>query len=251
VDGRPPALGYDVRDRKLVVNDAEAATVRMIFERFLRAGSATALTRMLLKEGVTTKRGIPIDKGYVYRLLNNRVYLGEAVHKGVPYPGEHEAIIEERLWDRVHQILIAGSRTRAARTRAQTPALLKGLIFGPTGSAMTPSHTRREGKQYRYYVSGAALKRGAEMCPLRRVSAAEIEGIVIDQIRALLRTPEIVVRTWYSARQNNHSVTEAAVRAALRGFDELWAELFPAEQARIIQLLVERIDVALVKYRFD
>ena len=124
-------LGYDVRDRKLVVKEPEAATVRMIFERFLKVGSATTLARALADEGVTTKRGKRIDKSDVYKLLNNRVYVGDAVHKGTPYPGEHQPIISRDVWDKVHAILRDSPRLRAARTRAQTPALLKGLIFGP------------------------------------------------------------------------------------------------------------------------
>ena len=131
-------LGYDVKDRKLVVNDAEAATVRMIFERFIKIGSATELVKKLRAEDVRGKQGKLVDKGYVYKLLNNRVYIGEAVHKGVAYPGEHQAIIDRALWDRVHGVLRESPRKRAANTRAQTPALLKGLIFGPTGRAMTP-----------------------------------------------------------------------------------------------------------------
>jgi site-specific DNA recombinase len=118
----------------LVVNEIEAATVRMIFERFLLVGSATSLARTLAAEGITTKRGKPIDKGDLYKLLNNRVYVGEAVHKGAAYPGEHEAIVSRQLWERVHAILGESPRRRAANTRAQTPALLKGLIFGPTAA---------------------------------------------------------------------------------------------------------------------
>jgi DNA invertase Pin-like site-specific DNA recombinase len=154
-------LGYDIKERKLLVNDAEAASVRELFQRFLRIGSMTILVVALRSEGMTTKGGKLIDKGYVYRILNNRVYLGEAVHKGTAYPGEHQAIIDRTLWDRVHDIFRESPRKRAAHTRAQTPALLKGLIFGPTGSAMTPAHTRKGGKLYRYYVSTDVLKRDA------------------------------------------------------------------------------------------
>ena len=98
-------LGYEARDRKLVINEPEAATVRMIFERFVEVGSATALARTLAAEGVKTRRGRLVDKGFLYKLLNNRVYIGDAVHKGTAYPGEHEAIITRALWDRVHAIL--------------------------------------------------------------------------------------------------------------------------------------------------
>jgi site-specific DNA recombinase len=145
----------------------------------------------------------------------------------------------------VHSILRESPRMRANRSRAQTPALLKGLIFGPGGVAMTPTHTRRRGKLYRYYVSTTVLKRGPEACPIRRVPAAEIEVAVIDQVRHLLRAPEIIVATWRSARSEIADLTEAEVRDALTRLDPLWHDLFPAEQARIVELLVERVDVGV------
>jgi DNA invertase Pin-like site-specific DNA recombinase len=237
-------LGYDVKDRKLVVNEAEAKKVRMIFERFVKLGSATVLVRALRAESVTGKQGKLVDKGYVYKLLNNRVYIGRAVHKGTAYPGEHQAIVSQSLWDKVHDILAESPRARAARTRAQTPALLKGLIFGPAGRAMTPTHTRRGGKLYRYYVSTDALKRDADACPVRRIPAAEIESAVIEQVRGVLRSPEIIVRTWRVARQSMERLNLADVREVLERLDPLWDELFPAEQARIVQLLVERVDIS-------
>ena len=242
--GHPP-LGYDVRDRKLVVNETEAAAVHSVFERFLAVGSATTLARTLAAEGMTTKRGHPIDKGTVYKLLNNRVYVGEAVHKGTAYPGEHQPIVSRAIWDKVHAILAESPRTRAGHTRAQTPALLKGLIYGPTGAAMSPTHTRRGDKLYRYYVSQSVLKRGADACPVGRVPAAEIESAVVDQLRGLLRAPEVIVGTWRSARPEIDGLSEAEVREALESLDPLWDELFPAEQARIVQLLVERVDVGV------
>jgi site-specific DNA recombinase len=237
-------LGYEVKNRKLVANKTEAGTVRMIFERFIKVGSATALILALRAEGVTGKRGKLIDKGYLYKLLNNRVYAGEAVHKGTAYPGEHQAIIDRALWDRVHTVLRESPRKRAANTRAQTPSLLKGLIFGPAGRAMTPAHTRKGGKLYRYYVSTDVLKRDAEACTVRRVPAAEIESAVVDQLRGLLRSPEIIIATWRATRQSMDGIDEAEVREALQRLDPLWDELFPAEQARIVQLLVERVDVS-------
>jgi site-specific DNA recombinase len=237
-------LGYEVRDRKLVVHEAEAAIVRRIFERFLEIGSATVLARELRKEGARTKRGNPIDKGALYKCLNNRVYIGKAVHKGMAHPGEHEAIIDPALWDKVHAILGENARTRSANTRAQTPALLKGLIFGPTGAAMSPTHTRKGARLYRYYVSQDVLKHGAGSCPVGRVPAGEIEAAIIDQLRAVFRQPEIVAGTWKAARAQEGEISEADARAALQQLDPMWDELFPAEQARIVALLVERIEIA-------
>jgi hypothetical protein len=236
-------LGYDIKDRKLVANEEEAKTVGMIFERFARVGSATLLATALAEEGVRTKRGTLFDKGSLYKLIGNRVYLGQAVHKGVAHPGEHEAIVSQALWDRAHAAMAESPRKRAAKARAQTPALLKGLLFGPTGAAMSPTHTRKGGRLYRYYVSQSVLKQGRDACSIARVPAGEIEAAVIDQLRILLRTPEVVVATWRAAREKATGITEAEVRDALHQLDPLWNELFPAEQARIVQLLVERIDV--------
>jgi site-specific DNA recombinase len=236
-------LGYDIQDRKLIINAAEAAHIRFIFERFARIGSVTKLIPILAAEGIKAKRGKPVEKGYLYRIISNPVYVGEAVHKGTSYPGEHKAIIDRSLWQRVQAILKKSPRTRAAHTRARTPAMLKGLIFGPSGTAMTPSHTRRNGRLYRYYVSMDVIKRGAEPGPVSRIPAGEVERIVIDQLRAILRAPEIVLHTWRKARQKIDNFTETEVREAIEQLYALWDELFPAEQARILGLLVERIDV--------
>jgi len=253
--GGVPPLGYEVKDRKLVIKEADAANVRWIFARFIEIGSGTELARELAARGVKTSRGNKIDKKYLYRLLNNRAYIGEAVHKGNSYPGEHDGIIDRDVWDKVHAILTESPRKRAARTRADTPALLKGLLFGPDGAAFSPTHTRKGGKLYRYYVSQTVLKHGAGSCPVGRVPAGEIEAAVMDQLRSVFRQPEIVAGTWKAARVKDGEITEAAARDALTRLDPLWDELFPAEQARIAALLVERIDIGTdglnVRLRMD
>src|SRR5690606_22291522 len=123
---------------------------------------------------------------------------------------------------------------RAGQCRRQTPALLKGLIFAPNGHAMTPAHTRKKGKLYRYYVTTSVQKLGPETCTVKRLPAGEIEAAVIDQLRGILRAPEIIVKTWMAARQEDAPITETEVRDAVVEFDSLWDELFPAEQTRII-----------------
>jgi DNA invertase Pin-like site-specific DNA recombinase len=238
-------LGYDVRDRKLIINEAEAATVRMIFKRFVAIGSATKLAKALVAESVRTKSGRPVDKGYIYRLLNSRVYLGEATHKDASYPGEHAPIIDRSLWDKVHSILQTSPRLRAANARARTPALLKGLIFTETGCAMTPAFTKKGTRLYRYYVSMDVIRNRAldeNLGPLR-LPAPMVEDAVIGEIHRMIRAPEITARTIAVLRREGVKVEEAAVVATLAGFERLWGALYPAEQARIVQLLVERITV--------
>ncbi|MCA1997304.1 MAG: recombinase family protein, partial [Armatimonadetes bacterium] len=206
-------------------------------------GAPYRLLPVLRAEGLLTRTGRPFDKGAVYKLLVNRTYLGEAVHKGKSYPGEHEAIIPRDLWDRVHAILAESPRARGAKNRQQAPALLRGLLFGPDGRAMSPTHTRKKGRLYRYYVSQAVLQGGPNDAPYRRLPAGEIEGLVMAQVRALLRQPEVVVGTWRAARVAAPDLTEAEVREALHRLDPLWDELFPGEQERIVRLLVERVTV--------
>ena len=236
-------LGYDVVDRKLVVNEEEAAKVRMVFERFVEVGSATVLARELRNDGFRSKQGALIDKGYLYRLLNNRVYRGEAVHKGKAYAGEHKAIIDTRLWEQVHDIMGESPRKRANNTRTQTSALLKGLLFTATGAAMTPSSTKKGSRRYRYYVSMDLLKnreKPEDGIP-RRLPADTAEAAVVAEIRRVLRTPETAANVISALGRDD--IPEADVIAALRDFPELWIQLFLAEQARIIQLLVRRVTV--------
>jgi site-specific DNA recombinase len=239
-------MGYDVIDRKLVVNEAEAAMVRQMFQRFVELGSATTLTRELVAAGTLNKRGKPIDKGFLYKLFRNRLYLGEAVHKGTSYPGEHQAIIIPELWDQVHAILQESPRQRAANTRTQTPALLKGLIFTDRGIAMTPTVTKKGSRHYRYYTSMDAIRNRA--CEGRdsfvRLNAGMVEGAVIQHIRELLRSPEVVTRAVASAKAKDPEADETDVVTALANFDKLWESLFPAEQARTARILINRVTVS-------
>jgi site-specific DNA recombinase len=139
--------------------------------------------------------GKPWTKGAVYKVLANRVYLGEAVHKGVAYPGEHAAIIDQRTWNKAHAVMAEPAHRRGAATRAQVPALLKGLIFGPNGRPMSPSHTRRRDRIYRYYVTREAIADGHDSCAVTSVPAADVEGAALGHVQKLLAAPELVART--------------------------------------------------------
>lgn len=243
--GKVP-LGYDVASRKLVVNEGEAMRVRRVFELFVETGSGVETVRRLQAEGVTAKSGRPLDKGDVYKILNLRTYIGEVEHKGNVYPGEHQAVVPRDLWDRAHGVLQTSPRVRANQDRAQTPALLKGLIFGIDGRALSPTQCVKNGRLYRYYVAQRVLKEGAGAAEgiVRRVSAAQIEGAVVGQVRALLRQPEVVAGTWLAARAEALELSEGDTRDALARLDPLWGELFPAEQARIVRALVDRVVVS-------
>lgn len=243
------------RDRKLVINEAEAASVRRIFERFVELGSATMLAKELRREGFRSKQGTLIDKGYLYRVLRNRVYRGEAVHKGKTYPGEHEAIVTDKVWDQVDAILQGNRHARSSNSRMQTPAPLKGLIFTDTGAAMTPTATKKRGKLYRYYVSMDVIKNsttegdsGGDQAP-SRLPAGMVEDAIFTEVRRILQTPEVVTQVLTALKRDQ--VSEAEAIAAVHDFDTLWAQLFPLEQARIIQLLVRRVTVTAAGLEVD
>ena len=245
-------IGYDVIDRKLIINAPEADLVRHIFQRFAQLGSATTLIQELSAAGYHTKawttqsnrvhEGKPFDKGSIYRILNNRVYLGEATHKGNSYPGEHTGIVEQADWDLVHSILEAHTHERSNRVRAETPAALKGILrCGTCNRAMKPGHTRREGRMYRYYTCQNALKNGADACPVKNVGAGDIERIVLDYMRKLIQSPEMVARIWRQSKTADEKLTANETTQALKTLEPVWDELFPGEQHRLMQLLVDSV----------
>ena len=202
--GGMPPLGYDVVERKLVPNPTEAALVRRIFERYIALGSITLLSNELRAEGVTTKSwttikekhraGKLIDKGYLYKLFKNPVFIGVAAYKGKHFPGEHEPILDRALWEQAQEMLGRNEPEKRARQNrpSRAPSLLKGLIFADDGWAMTPSVTLKNGKYYRYYVNTASIKIGKDACVIARVPAGEIDAAVIGQVRKVLLAPEVM-----------------------------------------------------------
>jgi hypothetical protein len=183
-------LGYDVRDRKLIVNEAEADTVRLIFQRYLALGCVSRLRVDLDRQGVRSKQriltsgrvlgGASFGRGALYHLLRNRIYRGEVLHKGIAYPGEHEAIVNEELWNAV-QARLSGNLTRRRQSRLETGVLLGGLIFDDRGNRMSPTYTVRRGNRYRYYISQAQL-RGGEAGSRARIGADEVERLVVGDL---------------------------------------------------------------------
>jgi len=254
--GGVPPLGYDVQDRHLVPNPAEAKLIRHIFTRFVEVGSSTKLVKELRLDGVTSKawttqdgkvrEGKPIDKGLIYKLLGNRTYLGEVHHKDQWYQGEHQPIIEQAVWDDVHAILATHARVRANATRAKTPFLLKGIVFGVDGHALTPWHSTKKssGKRYRYYLPMREIKEHAGASGLPRMPAAELESAVLEQLRGILRNPNLLDELVPQAIKLDPSLDEAKVSVAMTRLDLIWDQLFPAEQTRIVKLLVEKVIVS-------
>lgn len=222
--GGTPPLGYDARDRKLVINATEAKSVRFIFKRYLDLKSVGRLREELDAKGVTTKalvstRGKSIGGGSWYvgplrHLLRNPVYAGLAKHKGKLYPGAHEAIIDQSLFDRVQAQLDAGARTIRRKRTVEASGLLTGLIFDDKGNRMSPQWSvGRSGTKHGYYVSQALLqRRKAEAGSLPRVAAPVVEDLVIGCVAALVNLPDATDRRALAAAIHA-SVTSITVAA--------------------------------------
>lgn len=187
-------LGYDTQDRKLVVNPEEAETVRHIFARYLELGSVRALKAELDAAGVRSKvrtsktgnvsGGKSFSRGALYKVLSNRIYLGEIVHKDKSYPGEHDGIVDSELWESVQTLLNENAVDRRDGNNAKEPSLLTGLIFDEAGGPLTPSHANKQGIRYRYYIGERN-----DQVPSIRLPAREIEDLVVGQIVGLLKNP--------------------------------------------------------------
>src|SRR5882672_3585634 len=191
VGGMAP-LGYDTKDRKITVNEDEAERVRTIFRSYLKLGTLNLLMADLRKRGIVTKvrtlksgqkvGGIPFTRGPLAHLLRNRFYVGEVAFKGEVLKGEQNAIVDRTLFDAVQSKLdVQINAHRTARTN--TEALLAGRIFDDRGNRMTPSHARKRGIKYRYYLSSVLLQGQSERAgSVSRVPAAEIETLVIRSV---------------------------------------------------------------------
>jgi len=250
--GGLPPLGYDVKDRKLVVNPRKAETVHHIYRRYAALGSVWALKDELDREGNVSKAridkygrrtgGRPLARGALYLMLQNRIYRGEIVHKENSYPGEHDAIIDEALWEEVRHRLVANGVDRATGVHAEQPSLLAGLVYDEAGERMTPSHANKKGTRYRYYVSKSLITEGRRHAPRgRRVPAGDLEALVEDGLREFLAREAEVFSAIEPRIVDVNECADIAARAA--DLADRWPGLAPAERRSVLSAIVERIEM--------
>jgi site-specific DNA recombinase len=246
-------MGYRVQDRQLHIHPDEARSVKAIFEGFLRLGSISLLIRELPALGIVSRKreakngrvfgGTTLDKGAIYKILHNPIYLGKIRHKDKVYEGRHEPIVSQRLWDDVHAALKESPRTKATLPKHRSKAVLCGVLrCGGCNSAMTPCHTRKKtGKLYRYYAAVNYKKGGCPDCPIKQVTASEIETVVLHQLQSVFAAPEMILDVWQEVGKRDGSVTESEVRQALIDIFPVWNQLFPREQERLLNLMLEKV----------
>ena len=249
--GHPP-LGYDVRDRKLVVNEPEARQVIALFEAYVRLGSVRLLRDEFAERGVTTKRrelsdgriigGGPLMRGSLYGMLQNRLYIGEVEHKGRSYPAEHQAIIGLELWKAVQVVLSKGKSERDLGSRASHPSLLAGIVFDAAGDRLTPSHAKKGSKRYRYYVSRRLITNTVEAVgDGQRLPAGELEGVVTGALFELLAAPSSLLAALGGEPLN--TVDQRKLLIAADDLQRRWSSLDAVRVNSIVRKTIVRVAV--------
>ena len=233
-------FGYWVENRHLLPDEERAPIVRGIFSRFCEIGSARLVARELNEKGIVTRQNKRWATTHIYRILNNHTYIGEVFYKGAVYPGEHEAVVDRKLWNQVQETLAANAPTEKGRRGNDRHAPLKGLIrCGHCDSSMGAAYSKRRGRQYSYYVCLKDTKRDVSICPVKWLPAGDIEKAVFEQIGVLFRSPSFVAAV---SKMLGDDVD--AVLYAFQNIDGFWDELFPVERHRLLKLLVESVTVS-------
>ncbi len=244
-------LGYDHKDRRLIVNDAEAELVRNIFRRYVELGCVAKLKAELDSQGITSKvrlsasgqrtGGTPFSRGALYTVLKNRLYLGQIAHRGQVHAGEHDAIVSLELWDEVQARLHANGQARRAGVKSKAPSLLAGLLYEEQGNRLTPSHAVKDGKRYRYYVSQALIQhRGDQAGCAKRIPAHDIEDLVLRRLQTFLGNPEELLNAL--AMPSDNATTQALVGNA-KSCSNQSSKWTPAQARAELLAIVARITV--------
>ncbi len=245
-------LGYDTKDRKLIINGEEADQVRHIFRRYREVGSVFRLSEVLASEGILSKvrisakgrrsGGVPFHRGALYHLLQNRIYLGEITHKGHCYPGRQEPIVGPELWDQVQARLAENRVGHHSGERIKDPALLAGLLFDGEGNRMTPGYAVKNGKRYRYYLSRSLTTGPRRSSPAGlRIPAREIEQLLSHRLQTLFTSTGELVDV-LSSHITGAGALQQVIKEAAKLAEE-WPAKTPSEKRSVCIALIQRITI--------
>jgi site-specific DNA recombinase len=246
-------IGYDRKDRTLVINDAEAKTVRTIFELFLKLRNVRKVQAELARLKLVTKPypissgkipgGLPFSRGHIYRILSNPLYIGEIAHKRIRHAGQHPPIIDKETWDTVSALIRANRKEHRARAKAGHANLLAGLIYDEAGRRLVSGHTTKNGKRYLYYISSVGS--GRKPIPLgqakTRLPATDVDAFVLAAIRKFLTDKPALAKLLRVARIRSGSLADALQKAEATA-GELETMSFQSKLDLVTRLLA-RVDV--------
>ena len=248
--GGQPSLGYDVKDKKLIVNKSEAETVRHIFRRYIELKSVRMLKAELDAAGIVSKARTasdgtrygqkPLARGALYLMLQNRIYRGETVHKDKAYPGEHQAIIDETLWNEVQALLASHRVDQVPGTTDRQPSLFAGILFDAQGERMTPTHATKRDTRYRYYVSRSLLAGKAKDLG-QRIPAVGLEALVTHRIRDWLADPAGLYQALQKVAPDAGKQKRLIERT--KHCTATWQDLKPNDRRALLRVIVTRVQV--------
>jgi len=253
--GGPIPLGYDLKDRALVVNTNEAETVRKIFKRYLVLGCVQKLMLDLEASGTKSKvrvsragnrsGGQRFTRGALYHLLRNRLYCGEVHHAGKHYPGQHKSIIPQALWKSVQDQLDANHQAHKTKTRAKASSLLAGLVSTDTGHPLTATHTKRHGRRYRYYMLRPTPEGEKSKASLASIPAHDLERLVENEWRALLTAKDLDSLLGVSEPNRGKALRRAGHDLALE-----WETRTTGEKRQSFQTCGSNVEVSASHIKF-
>jgi hypothetical protein len=255
-------LGYDLEDRHLVLKPAEADQVKEIYRTYIKLGCVTKLQEHLQQAGIRSKKrmsrtgrvsgGASYSRGTLYLILHNRIYLGEITDKGPFYPGLRPAIIEQQLWDQVQLNFQSNLQSARKRPRTTEQSLLVGLLYDKQGIRFTPSHAKKSGRRYRYYVSQPVVKNSENKhrSPVR-IPASQIEELVVSQFSLSLQSPQRMMDILVDVDGSPPDVTAVteASRVWSTASSEKVQQLLRSTVKRIVAH-TDRIEVQIIRSRF-
>lgn len=250
--GGTVSLGYEVKERKLIVNREEAKLVNRLFRLYLELGCVRKLKARLDGEGITTKLrtsgvgnqsgGAAYARGALYKILQNRIYLGEIHHRKQYYLGEHEAIVARELWDQVQEKLRTNSQGQRDGVRSDYPCLLLGLLQDAEGQQFTPSHTLKNGRRYRYYVCPSKVGDPGRESKAVRLPADDVERQVMLRLQSFLQSNQPVMDDCSSPAEPP-VLTQRLIAAAAEKSEKIDKDFLTKVVARVVvhadRLIVE------------
>ena len=252
--GGLPPLGYDVCDKKLVVNPTEAAVIRLLFGLYLERGSVRRLQEEADRRNLVTKRrtsggrqigGKPFSRGHLYQLLHNPIYIGVIAHKDDTYPGQHEAIVDPDIWQAVQAELKANAAERHVATNRKPAHLLTGLIYDAVGDRLCPTHATKKGRRYRYYISKRLVHSAPKPKDGWRIPGEELERAVMRKICEFLEDGPLVIEAVDPA-EKEPSTLQQILHAASDMAKRLMAEQSTGQSAQdtaCLRKLIHRVEV--------
>lgn len=230
-------FGYTVCGKRLIVDENEAPIVRRIFNRYLEIQSPKQIAYELNQDGIKTSTGKAWDRAHIYRILNNYTYAGKVFYEGHVYPGEHEAIIDDKTWELTRAFMKANMRSPEKPRRVSSSAALSGIIrCGHCNSVMGPVKSKRWGRVYHYYHCKRDSKRDVSICPVKQIPSGEIEELVCREVTPILKSPEVIAAV--------SRVTGIRPKDIVNIIDDsFWVELTPLEKQSLFRILVEHVTV--------